>query len=1021
MPLFSSIKARLLSWLMGLVLLTGLGIGYSSYVILYDTLVENQQSNLVFAANTESQRIEEHIQIREEKFRAIAKSNDVLRYSKTFSGIHLYEYFDQFKDEFPILSFVMQDGREELRIDNGANSIDLTNISNTPLYKALMQSPNSVITRLEISSRTRLPELVMAYYRKNFFDVFEGIIVARIPLSNIFQPSNEVKIGKSGFLNLIDSEARVLVGRNVDNLFKKVPARGDASVALIQNAIKMQQGFGRANIMGLDCFVAFAPVSKRNWSMLAIMPYEEFIAAPNELRNIYLVLLLFIISIGILASFYLASAITKPIINLTRTSEKIANGDLAQRVEINSQDEIGNLGKSFNLMAENLEYSQTELKKIAENRELLLQELEKKHKDLLFKEHEQNEILQSMVSGVISINEFGTILSFNKSAEVLFGYTAQEIIGKNVNILMPSTVSKNHNNYLKQYCETDEAHVIGTGINADGLRKDKTLIPLHLTIAELPKEANGTRRFIGSCVDLTNTKRQEEQLRRSQKMEALGKLTGGIAHDYNNMLGVILGYSEILENALRENQELSKYVKNINHAAKRGTALTKRLLSFSRHKRFESTVFNINSLIENQELMLEKTLTARIDLVFDLDPKLKLVELDSGDLEDALVNLCINAMHAMENGGQLTIQTQNRVLSNNDSDMFGVNAGEYVVLSVTDTGCGMSKETTDRIFDPFFTTKGEKGTGLGLSQVYGFVERSKGTIKVYSDLGHGSRFSLFFPVSDKKSFDNETSAIQITRKLEGTETILVVDDEQAMLSLTRNILEPNGYRVLTADDGEQALEIIKHENIDLLLTDVIMPKMDGYQLAKLVQEYYPRVNIQIMSGFADGRHHKMMEDKLHRTMINKPFDSQTLLKRIREQLDTNKPHVVLHNCHVLIMDDDEDIQELYKLHISKLGCKMIKCLNGDEAIKQYQQRLQSESPVDIAILDLSIPGGMGGKEVARKIREIDSRAKLIVSSGDSTAAEMTHYQEYGFNAALEKNFKRKVLQQTLESVLSEEQ
>jgi signal transduction histidine kinase/CheY-like chemotaxis protein len=375
-----------------------------------------------------------------------------------------------------------------------------------------------------------------------------------------------------------------------------------------------------------------------------------------------------------------------------------------------------------------------------------------------------------------------------------------------------------------------------------------------------------------------------ELINRSQKMDALGKLTGGIAHDYNNMLGVVLGYADLLEDALSEHSALALYVHEIKHAGKRGVKLTKKLLAFSRKKHSTADILNINTLLRNEKHLLEKTLTVRIKLVFELADGLWTVWLDSGDLEDAILNMSINAMHAIAGNGQLTLQTCNESINVADAKLLNLEPGDYVLLKIIDTGCGMNESTIGKIFDPFFSTKGEKGTGLGLSQVFGFVERSKGAIKVYSELNHGSQFMLYFPRYQEQSSnggEQQTENNNNIANINGSETILLVDDEPALLKLTAKILSKHGYNVICAGNTRQVLDILEHESIDLLLSDVIMPEMDGYELAAIVQQKYPRVKIQLVSGFSDDRHVKMIDDDLHQHLISKPFNSQNLLQRIR--------------------------------------------------------------------------------------------------------------------------------------------
>ncbi len=502
------------------------------------------------------------------------------------------------------------------------------------------------------------------------------------------------------------------------------------------------------------------------------------------------------------------------------------------------------------------------------------------------KELEQREILDSMVDGVISIDECGTVLSFNKSAETLFGYTANEMIGQNVNMLMPEPDASQHNAYLKNYIKTGIAKIIGTGLEVTAKHKEGKTFPMRLMVAELSSDSSGKRRFIASCHDLSHFKHQEEIIQRTQKMDALGKLTGGIAHDYNNMLGVILGYAEILQNALNDQHpKLSTYAQQIYSAGERGAKLTQKLLSFSRKKVTETQEVNINNLLEDSRNMLEKTLTPRIKLIFNLDKQLWPVKLDTNDLEDTILNISINAMHAIDSNGQLTIRTHNEHITEADAQKLQINPGDYVVLSMTDTGHGMAEEIKQKIFDPFFSTKGDKGTGLGLSQVYGFVERSGGTIKVYSEPGHGSQFILYFPRHVDSNEENRNNTVKEPTSMRGGENILIVDDEPALLDLIDNILSQQGYQTFTANNAQQALDILEKEKIDLLISDVIMPDMDGYELASIVQKQYPHIKIQLASGFSDDRHIKMADTTLHKNLLHKPYNSQELLARVRSLLD----------------------------------------------------------------------------------------------------------------------------------------
>jgi len=379
---------------------------------------------------------------------------------------------------------------------------------------------------------------------------------------------------------------------------------------------------------------------------------------------------------------------------------------------------------------------------------------------------------------------------------------------------------------------------------------------------------------------------QDEQLYRSQKMDALGKLTGGIVHDYNNMLGVILGYANVLQRKLKDQPKLSKFAQNIIHASERNAELTNKLLDFSGQSESNSRLVDINQLLNDEHYMLEKVLTARIQLTLDLSEDLWPVWLDYGDLVDAIINLCINSMHATDENGQLTIKTSNKHINISDAHLLNINTGPYVTLSIIDTGCGMDDDTMKKIFDPFYSTKGDGGTGMGLSRVYGFVNRSNGSIKVHSKPGHGSQFIFYFPRYQGHS-DNSDENKQDENEVNfgNGETILIVDDEPALRDLAYEILSQHNYQIICAENGLIAKEVLKNKPVDLVLSDIIMPEFDGYQLASFIQDKYPSVKIQLTSGYNDDHDIDITSDNLKKNLLHKPYTPQTLLNHVRNLLD----------------------------------------------------------------------------------------------------------------------------------------
>lgn len=489
--------------------------------------------------------------------------------------------------------------------------------------------------------------------------------------------------------------------------------------------------------------------------------------------------------------------------------------------------------------------------------------------------------------GIIEWNTDFEITGWNPAAQQIFGYTEEEVLGYHISerILHKDCQPTADKIWKKLLANEGGGHRINENLTQDGR---SILCEWHNS--PLISEEGKVIGVTSVVDDITERQKNEESLRHSLKMDAIGKLTGGIAHDFNNMLCVILGFSEQIKEGIADNDpDILKYNEEIINAGERARKLTSKLLEFSRKAPSSAETTHLNTQIHGIQHMLEKTLTPRIELVFDLDENLWPVWLDSTRLEDAILNLCINAMHAMTDGGKLSVATYNMPLTDSDTQNMEIEAGDYVLLSVSDTGVGMSREIQQKIFDPFFTTKGTDGTGLGLSQVYGFVQQAGGIIQVYSEPDHGTRVAIYFPRYLQSGVDSSEASRAETENLGlSQETILVVDDEAVLLELSDRILSKQGYKVLRAESAEQALVVLENESVDLLLSDVIMPGMDGYELATEVEKLYPEVKIQMVSGFSGERNANSTNEALFERQIQKPYSSKLLLSKIRQLLDEGK-------------------------------------------------------------------------------------------------------------------------------------
>src|SRR5712671_786662 len=494
-------------------------------------------------------------------------------------------------------------------------------------------------------------------------------------------------------------------------------------------------------------------------------------------------------------------------------------------------------------------------------------------------------IFETAVDAIIVSNQHGIIEEFSKAAERMTGYMAPEVTGRNMRVLLPADLRQEHDRYTARY--------LWTVREMEVCRKDGSVFPAHLSIAEW--WSGGHRHFTGILRDLT-VQRQEQlertkleaQLHQAQKMEAIGNLTGGMAHDFNNMLGVIIGNIDLLRDLRKDDADVDELTREALDAAFRGADLTRRLLAFARRQPLRPQRVDVNELVSGITRLLSRTLGEDIEISLDLSAELWPIVVDPAQLEASLTNLATNARDAMPNGGRLMVVTSNRYL---DADYAAQHSevvpGAYVVIEVSDTGSGMTQEVINRIFEPFFSTKGrDKGTGLGLSMVFGFIKQSGGHISVYSEPGIGTTFRLFLPrMTEDVSTVEQSSAMPLVHGR--GETVLVVEDNAALRRVVMRQLGELGYRVLDAENAAEGLQVMEKESIDLLLTDVVMPGgTDGRELARRARQRWPGLKVVFTSGFSEARLNGNASPlSLCTPLLNKPYRKEELASAAREALD----------------------------------------------------------------------------------------------------------------------------------------
>lgn len=699
----------------------------------------------------------------------------------------------------------------------------------------------------------------------------------------------------------------VTIGANVDEFHR--PA--------LETKVEIDQAIRESEMRLLDL----------NKSMLALIldNAKELLVDLSVSTLIMLALVLFI-------AVWLATALAGRVKQLNEGLMRFQNGDLDTRLDKLSNDEFGQLTSSFNTMADRIQggfqrlnneieerrlaenklaEAQNELEDRVESRTAELSASNDRLKDEVLKhslteksrleaERVKNDAQQRLADAV-EVLPSAFALFDAEDRLVLFNAEYEKIFGTEDNALKPGD---SYEDVLKHFADKLQGEnrpgnmdeYLNSRMMRRGLPARNMIFqyePGHwIEINDYPLK-NGALIFVG--IDVSERRRLEAQLGHSQKMEAVGQLTGGIAHDFNNILGIVMGNLELIEEAVSTDKKILLQTKAALKGVSRGAEITKKLLRFSSGRVSGTKLVLLGEFLEGMEDLIAKCLTASINFSTSVEDDLWLVDIDPSEFEDAIINLTLNARDAMPEGGSMTITMCNKSLDDSyiRSHSFG-NVGEYTLISVSDTGIGMTDEIKSKIFDPFYTTKEDgKGTGLGLSMVYGFVKRSGGHIDIQSSLGEGSTFNIYLPRANTSKMEVNIDDDVVDELPEGTETILVVDDENALARVTADTLKQLGYHPLVAQDGPQALKILEeHPEIDMLFSDVVMPGgMDGYQLALKVHGEYPDLPILLTSGFtrqleANSSNQNSFSRGLMSSLLSKPYNKRELAISIRRTLDS---------------------------------------------------------------------------------------------------------------------------------------
>ena len=607
---------------------------------------------------------------------------------------------------------------------------------------------------------------------------------------------------------------------------------------------------------------------------------------------------------------------------------------------------------------------------------------EQKQAELALQRSEERyrQIVETAAEGVWILDEQLQTLFVNSKMAAMLGCVSQEMLGK------PLTDFLRDEDRMSPLEHFEGRHASQSTADLRLKKKDGSEIWVMVSSSSLLDSSGRRSGTLAMLTDVTERKMLEEQFRQAQKLEAVGRFAGGVAHDFNNVLTVITGHSQLLLRRLGAENPLRSQVEKIGTAADQAANLTRQLLSFSRRRMLHPEVVDLNVAVANFGKMCHPIIREDVELVTKLDPLGACVRADAGQLDQVLMNLAVNARDAMPRGGKVTIETRNVEMEAGCSSLIGDRRpGPYALLAVSDTGTGMDAETQLHVFEPFFTTKEEgKGTGLGLSTVHGIVCQHGGWLELTSELGQGTCFRIYLPrVTDEI---NAAPAKAPAQWPKGRETILVVEDRAALRELVRETLESCGYTVMEAGNGQEGLEICeRHSKIDLVLTDLVMPGLGGREFTQLLRARRPQMRVLYMSGYDS---HAVGGDE---ALIQKPFSPESLSRKIREVLSSRRP-----SPSILIADDDDQIRSLLRSILEDEGYRVFTAEHGKKAIA-----ILKETPIDLMLTDLVMPEQEGMETIVQARRDYPG-LKIVAVSGAFAGSILDAASHFGASAILEK-------------------
>ena len=747
------------------------------------------------------------------------------------------------------------------------------NIANRPYFISIMNGGPTQITPPLISRTTGIPTVFIVAPITDEYKTPQGLVGTGIALNYIQQFVNEMESEQGGFGFIYTPQGNLVAHSSVNAVIEKKVHLLDLflDTLLVQNLLSNQDQVFRHNYDNKDVFIFLNPIPATGWNLASVIFVSELFAPAQQMIRILVIIAFITILITTGSVYYAMEKLISPLKSFVSMTGEIASGNYCSGdIPIISKDEIGVLADSFNRMKNNLQNSIEQLKKSEDN---------------------YREIFENSMEGIVQTTINGQIITANPAVVEMLHCSSFEVL-----------INSYRDIQNQFYNNPDDRERIINCLYRDGSIKNKEvqvrccdgeLIWVSLS-SFLVRDSSGEPLRIESLLsDITRRKEIEiekeklfQELVQSQKLEAVGKLAGGVAHDFNNMLAAILGRTELALMKIDKSDPYFEVFTEIYDAAQHSANLTKQLLAFARKQSVSPESIVINTVIKSMLKLLRRLITENVELVFHPQQDLWQVFMDPDQIGQILTNLCVNARDSIEGSGRVKITTENLTINNTFMEVVeGILPGDYVCLSIEDSGAGMNEETLQHIFEPFFTTKEQgKGTGLGLSTIYGIVKQNHSYINVYSEVGTGSIFRIYIPRYKGNAELDKTSSVE--RVLTVSCSVLLVEDDDRLLGITKVILESLGARVFAAASPEEALAVVgnRANHIDLLLTDVIMPEMNGYELYTAISRLRTDIKSLFMSGYSaeilapEG----ILEKGIN--FIQKPFSLNGLADKINEIL-----------------------------------------------------------------------------------------------------------------------------------------